>query len=178
MEVWRGISEGLSSAILNPSIILGCTDWNKGSTEIFKTIYDEFPWYTEGIHGFVDVQDVARAAVMLMNSNIQAQRFILNGINISYKDLFIKIAKAFGKNPPHKKVTKFLCEIVWRASYLKGKITGKPSILNKNSARTAMAKIEFDNGKLLKYFPDFQYTNIDNSIQSICNGLETKYNLK
>ncbi|ANI90692.1 hypothetical protein A9P82_08630 [Arachidicoccus ginsenosidimutans] len=178
MEVWRGLSEGLNAVIINPTIILGCADWNSGSTEIFKTVYEEFPYYTEGVHGFVDAQDVARAAVMLMNSDVQAQRFILNGANISYKDLFLKIANAFDKKPPHKKVTKLLAEIVWRVSYFKGKITGKPSILNKNSARIALANIQFDNRKLFKYFPDFQYTAVDVSVERICKALKGVYHLE
>ncbi|HMZ45271.1 MAG TPA: NAD-dependent epimerase/dehydratase family protein [Chitinophagaceae bacterium] len=37
MEVWRGIGEGLNAVIINPTIILGASNWSKGSTEIFKT---------------------------------------------------------------------------------------------------------------------------------------------
>ena len=50
MEVWRGIGEGLKAVIVNPTIILGAGDWNAGSTQIFKTVYNEFPWYTGGIN--------------------------------------------------------------------------------------------------------------------------------
>lgn len=177
MEVWRGISEGLNAVIINPSVILGCADWNKGSAEIFKTVYNEFPWYTQGVHGFVDVQDVARAAVMLMNSDVSSERFILNGINISYKDLFFKIAKAFNKKPPHKEVTIFLSELIWRIKYLQEKFTGKPSILNKRTARTAMAEVKYSSEKWKEYFPDFNYTDIDETISRISKELQVKYEL-
>src|SRR6478672_1289430 len=60
MEVWRGTGEGLNAVIVNPSTILGAGDWNNGSSEIFKTAYNEFPWYAEGMNGFVDVKDVAK----------------------------------------------------------------------------------------------------------------------
>src|SRR5436190_10222545 len=60
LEVWRGISEGLEGVILNPSTILGYGDWNTGSCAIFRNIYTGFKWYTSGINGFVDVEDVAR----------------------------------------------------------------------------------------------------------------------
>ncbi|MGF7231290.1 NAD-dependent epimerase/dehydratase family protein [Arachidicoccus sp.] len=178
MEVWRGISEGLKAVIINPSVILGCADWDKGSAEIFKTVYNEFPWYTEGVHGFVDVKDVAKAAVMLMDHDVSAERFILNGINISYKDLFFKMAAAFNKKPPHKEVTKFLSEVIWRVKYLQEKITGKPSILNKRTARTAMAKVEYSSGKLKEYFPHFEYTDIDKTISRISKELQIKYVLR
>ncbi|MDE1191870.1 MAG: NAD-dependent epimerase/dehydratase family protein [Arachidicoccus sp.] len=177
MEVWRGISEGLDSVIINPSIVLGCGDWEKGSTEIFKNIYKGFPWYSAGVHGFVDVRDVACAAVMLMNSDIQGQRFIINGINISYKELFSTIAQSFGIRPPYKKVTHFLSGIVWRLSSLKSFVTGKSSMITKHSARIAMQNIQFDNSKLLKFLPGFEYTDFKTSVQEICNCLKEKYNL-
>ena len=60
MEVWRGIGEGLNAVIVNPSIILGAGDWNEGSTKIFKTAFEEFPWYAQGKTGFVDVNDVVQ----------------------------------------------------------------------------------------------------------------------
>ena len=88
LEVWRGIGEGLEAVIVNPSIILGGNDWSKGSSEIFKSVYNEFPWYTEGITGVVDVRDVARAMILLMNSEINRERFILNAENLSYKKIF------------------------------------------------------------------------------------------
>jgi len=175
IEVWRGITEGLPAAIINPSIILGCSDWDNGSSQIFKTIYNGLGWYTPGKHGFVDAQDVARIAVMLMNSDITGQRFIVSGANIPFREVFIKIANAFGKKPPSKKVNKFLSELAWRASYVACAFTGKPSILTKYSARTAMATVEYNNSKLFQYFPDFRYTDIDESIKRIGDEYKKRY---
>ncbi|MEJ7674610.1 MAG: NAD-dependent epimerase/dehydratase family protein [Chitinophagaceae bacterium] len=97
MEVWRAIGEGLDAVIVNPSIILGSGNWNKGSSELFRSAYNEFPWYTEGVTGVVDVKDVARAMIMLMNSEISGEKFILNAENLSYKEIFTNIANCFGK---------------------------------------------------------------------------------
>ena len=145
---------------------------------MFKTVYDEFPWYTEGVHGFVDVQDVSRAAIALMESNTVAERFIINGANISYKELFDLIADGLGKTRPRKKVTPFLAEIVWRMKYLNGKLTGKPSILNKNTARTALAICEYDSSKLMAALPDFEFTPIGATIERTCQQLKSKYDLR
>jgi dihydroflavonol-4-reductase len=103
MEVWRSIGEGLNAVIVNPVIILGAGDWHKGSTEIFKSAYEEFPWYTEGTTGFVDVQDVCKAMIALMNSNIVAERFILSAETVSYQYIFTKLLKHFIKNHHIKK---------------------------------------------------------------------------
>jgi dihydroflavonol-4-reductase len=177
MEVWRGIGEGLQAVIVNPSIILGGNNWENGSSALFKSVYNEFKWYTEGISGFVDVRDVARAMILLMNSNITGERFILNAENLSYKELFSLMAKYFGKNPPPKKVTPFMAEIVWRLEAIKSSITGKKHLLTKETARTAQATVKYNNSKILNALPGFHFTPVANSIEDTCATLKEKYHL-
>ena len=177
MEVWRGMGEGLNIAIVNPVIILGAGDWNKGSSEIFKSAYDEFPWYTNGVSGFVDVMDVVDTMQILMQSNVQGQRFIISGMNVPYKEVFTRIAKAFNKKPPTKKVTPFLAAIVWRIEALKGAITGKTPLLTKETAATAQAVVHFDNTKFLKAFPEFKYRTINETIDRTCKELKELHQL-
>lgn len=177
IEVWRGMGEGLNVVVVNPVIILGASDWSKGSTAIFKSAYDEFPWYTEGSSGFVDVLDVVDAMILLMDSNISDQRFILSGANLPYRDIFTMIANAFEKKPPHKKVTALLAEIVWRLEGIKGSITGKSPLLTKETSRTARAAVAFDNSKLLKALPEFHYRPMQDSIERICSELIKIYQL-
>ena len=178
MEVWRGIGEGLNAVIINPSIILGNSDWTKGSAAIFKSAYDEFAWYTSGVNGFVDVQDVVNAMVQLMESPIVAQRFIISAENSSYKNLFTQIAIAFKKQPPYKQVTSFLAGIVWRLAAIKGLLSDGKPLLTKETAHTAQIKFYYDNTKLLKALPTFTYRTLVKSIDRICKELEEKYQLK
>lgn len=177
MEVWRGMSEGLSVVVVNPVIILGSGDWNGGSSGIFKSSYEEFPWYTEGTSGFVDVQDVITAMYLLMNSDVNGERFIISGHNTGYRDIFGLIAAGFNKKPPYKKVTPLLAGIVWRWEAIKALFTGKDPLLTKETARTAQAKVVFNNTKLLKALPDFSYTPLKTSIDRICTEFREKYQL-
>ena len=172
MEVWRGIGEGLQAVIVNPSLILGSGDWSKGSSEIFRSVYNEFPWYTEGVTGVVDVRDVARAMVLLMNSEINKQRFIINAENLSYKEIFTGIANCFGKKLPRKKVTPFLASVVWRMEAIKSMFTGKEPLVTKETARTALAKVYFDNSKILEALPRFKFTPINETISYTCATLQ------
>lgn len=177
MEVWRGLGEGLTSVIVNPSLILGGDNWEDGSSALFKNAYNEFPWYTNGVSGFVDVRDVARAMRLLMNSEITGQRFVLSGENLSYKEIFSSIAKCFGKKPPSKKVTPFLGEMIWRVEEIKSRLTGKKHLLTKETARTAQAKVYFDNSKILKALPQFHFTKIKDTIEFTCGLMKDKYQL-
>jgi nucleoside-diphosphate-sugar epimerase len=178
MEVWRGIGEGLDAVIVNPVIILGNGSWHTGSTSIFKSVYNRFPWYTGGASGFVDVKDVSNAMTALMNSNITAQRFIISGHNSPYRTIFNLIADAFKVPRPHKRVTPLLAAIVWRIEAVKTFFTGSSPLLTKETTLTAQAVVNFDNTKLLKALPDFSYTPLEETIHRVAGELKEKYNLQ
>lgn len=177
LEVWRGVAEGLEAVCVNPTIIFGASNWDSGSTAIFKNAYNEFPWFTEGVSGFVDVEDVVKAMMLLMNSNLSGERFILCGYNLPYQQVFSSIAKTFGKKAPIKKVTPFLAAIVWRIEAVKSWFTKKSPLLTKETAHTAQAKVYFNNSKLLTQFPEFTYNKFETTIERICKQLKIKYNL-
>jgi len=177
LEVWRGIAEGLNAVIANPSLIIGGDNWENSSSAIFKKAYEEFKWFTEGVTGFVDVRDVARAMILLMNSDITSERFILNGENISYREIFSSIASCFGKKPPYKKVNPLLAEMIWRIEKLKSLFTRSKPLLTKETVRTAQAKVYFDNQKILNALPQFNFTKIKDSIEFTCASLKEKYSL-
>jgi nucleoside-diphosphate-sugar epimerase len=176
LEVWRGIAEGLDAVVVNPTIILGAGDWESGSSQIFKTAYDEFPWYTDGVNGFVDVRDVAAIMLQLMDSNISAERFIVSAANKTYQEIFNLIAAAFHKRQPHKKVTPFIAKMVWRMEALKSRITGKDPLLTKETAASALSQERYDNSKLQSYLPHFNYRSIESTINETSRALQQKLN--
>lgn len=170
MEVWRAMGEGLQAVIVNPSTILGYGDWNSSSCAIFKTVYAEFPWYTSGINGFVDVEDVARAIVLLAEKNITGERFILNADNWSFQQLLTTIADGFGKKRPRRHATPVLGSIAWRIEKVKKIFSGKLPLLTRESARVAQSKTFFDNGKILKTLPGFSFTPLQQTISKACEN--------
>ncbi|MDN3658391.1 NAD-dependent epimerase/dehydratase family protein [Ferruginibacter paludis] len=176
LEVWRGIAEGLDAVVVNPTIILGAGDWESGSSQIFKTAYDEFPWYTDGINGFVDVRDVASIMLQLMDSNITAERFIVSAANKTYQEIFNLIATAFHKKQPHKKVTPLIAKMVWRMEALKSLITGKDPLLTKETAASALSQERYDNSKLKSFLPQFNYRSIESTINETSRALQQKLN--
>ncbi len=168
IEVWRGMAEGLPAAILNPSTIIGYGDWNNSSCAIFKTVYNEFPYFTKGINGFVYVEDVATATLKLLQSDITGERFIVNGDNWPFRQLFNSIADGFEKCRPHRNATPVLAAIAWRLEKIKSMISGQRSLLSKESARIAQTETYFDNSKLLNFLPGFMYSSLEEAIQKSC----------
>jgi dihydroflavonol-4-reductase len=168
LEVWRGMAEGLDAIILNPSTILGYGDWHSGSCAIFRNIYEEFKWYAPGINGFVDVEDVAKVSVLLLETQITEQRFIVNGDTWPFKKLMDTIADNFGKKHPSRATTPFLMALAWRVEKLKSVFSGKRPLLTKESARVAQSKTYFLNDKILETLPGFSFTPLDQSIKKAC----------
>jgi dihydroflavonol-4-reductase len=165
MEVWRGIGEGLNAAIVNPGIILGAGDWNRGPAQIMKLIARGFNYYTTGTNSWVDLEDVVSAMIVLMESDIAAERYILSAGNFSYQFILSTMAMALGKKPPSKKAGKFLSDIMWRASAIQSMLTGKKPVITRETAQTAQSNSQYDNSKFLNAFPNFAYTDINRTIE-------------
>lgn len=173
LEVWRGIAEGLNAVIVNPSVILGPGDWTKGSPSIISTVAKGLRFFTLGTTGFVDVSDVVNAMILLTESDISGERFIINGENLTYKSLFEIIAKALKVNPPQKFATPHMTEIAWRFFMLRYYLTGKNPVITKETARTSHKVSRYSNEKIINRL-DFQFKSINDSILHICKIYQSK----
>ena len=143
---------------------------------MFKNAYQEFPWYTEGTSGYVDAMDLAKIMISLMDSEIAAERFIISAENRSYKDIFTKMALAFGKKPPHKKASPFLSGIVWRLEKIKSFFSSSDPLLTKETAETAQMFVAFDNSKILNSLPAFKFRPVDETISDYSREYLVKMN--
>ena len=176
LEVWRGSAEGLKPIIVNPSVVLGPGDWNKSSTKIFKYILEEKPFYTAGRINFVDVRDVAKITVQLLNKNIYNQRFIINADSITYKELFTKIALSFDKKPPWIKVPSLLVKLTILLDRWKSRLLQKDSIIGEDLSSVANNFHTYNNNKIKKLI-NFHFRNIDDTIKWSCKELLKKIEL-
>ncbi|MBK6937272.1 MAG: SDR family NAD(P)-dependent oxidoreductase [Chitinophagaceae bacterium] len=175
LHVWRGMSEGLDTVIVNPATILGYGDWHSSSCAIFRQIHNGLKWYTSGINGFVDVEDVAKVAVLLMQSSICEQRFIACSDNWTFKKLQEQIANGFNVTAPKTAATPFLLGLAWRLEKLKSLFTGKKNLLTKESAKVAQSQTFFDNKKIQQALPEFTFTPLEETIKKACDKYIKSY---
>ena len=167
IEIWRASQEGIPVVIVNPGVILGAGFWNTGSGNLFSKIYKGFKFYSEGITGYVSVNDVVKAMILLMKSKVENERFILVSENISYREIFNAIALKFKKKKPTIKVTKLMSEIGWRLETIKSFLINKPPLLTKHSSKSIHQKRYFSSEKIKKTL-DFKFEPISKSIDNIC----------
>jgi dihydroflavonol-4-reductase len=168
MEVWRGVAEGMDAVIVNPSIIIGSSAGIEGSGTLFETVRKGLKFYTEGSMGFVDVEDVAKCMIALMNSKISGERFIISAENYSYKDITGEIAKGFGIKPPSSLAKPWMMGLAWRGAALLSAITRKAPAIDKVSAQAASVVREFDNSKIKKA-TGIDFKPVSESVKEICN---------
>ena len=171
MEVWRGIAEGLDAVIVNPAVIIGKNAGFTGSGAIFKLVKDGLKFYTDGATGIVDVEDVAKAMILLMNSEISNDRFTLSADNLHYKDFFAKIADGFGIKPPNMEAKPWMLGIAWRAAKLASIFTGKAPALTKDAAKSSFNLSYYNNEKIKKAI-EIEFKPLDKSIQEVCQALK------
>jgi len=163
-EVWRGIGEGLNAVIVNPGIMLGECEDGDPPVQLLHAANREFSFYTKGVTSWVDVADVVKALMLLMEADVQAERFIVSAGNIAYREIFTLIASALSKKPPRYYANPFMTGIAWRWSQLKNSITGTAPLLTKETANNAITFSYYNNEKLTRLLHDFTYTPINQSI--------------
>ena len=166
-EVWRAAEEGLNVVIVNPSFIIGPGDTSKSSSEAFGILRKGASWYTNGVNGYVDVRDVAHAAIKLIESDVLNQRFILNAANLSYRSFFDKVLVQLNKPKTKREAGKILLGFAWRIEKLLAAIAGRNPIITKEKVGYALQISQYDGSKIQKTI-NFNYRNIDTSIMEIC----------
>lgn len=171
MEVWRGIAEGLDAIIVNPSIIIGANSGKAGSGALFETVHKGLKFYTSGSCGFVDVEDVARSMIALMNTNISGERYIISAENRRFKQLTGEIADGFGIKQPSTLAKPWMMGIAWRAAKAISVLTGKDPAIDKVSAKAASTTRDYDNSKI-KQAIGIVFKPISETIQQVCERLK------
>jgi len=166
MEVWRGTQEGLDAIILNPGIILGGGFWRSGSGSFFKRIFKGLSYYTNGITGYVDIQDVTDIMIKLMHSDISNERFIIVSENWSFKDFIQTVSKNLKVNPPNKEAKPWQLQIAWRLDWLRHFIRGKRRRLTKQMSRSTLSESIYSSSRIKKVI-DYEFKPIKKSIEEV-----------
>ena len=173
---FRAAAENLNVAFINPCVMLGAGHWDEGSAAFFSNIYKGLPFYTNGVNAFVGVEDAANIAIQLLQKNIFNQRFIVAENNYGYKQIFDWIAQSLEVKAPSIAVGKTLSEIAWRTEVLKTLLTGKKSIITRETATTAHLKCYYSNDKIKKEL-NYNFTPIEKVIVETAKiFLESKKN--
>ncbi len=169
LEVWRGMAEGLHAVIVNPSVILGAGHWKRSSARIFDTIYRGLKYFTRGVTGYVDARDVARAMVLLMNSDKEGVRYILSAENLSFEEIFSLVAKHLGVPPPRVYVGKKMGSLTWRVERILSLLTGHAPRVTQQSIQAAHEKSFYSSDKFSADF-NFEFRPVEETVKYVAEA--------
>ncbi len=166
-EVWRGMAEGLNAVIVNPSVILGTGNWNAGRPRMIKAVWEGLRYYTTGVNGFIDVEDVVNVMIILTESEINDERFILNSENLPFREVFNIIADNLNVKRPDKFAGSFLLHSLKIFDNIRFYINGKEPRLTKHTLNSSRKIHTCSNQKIVDAI-HYQFKPVKTSIEDIC----------
>lgn len=166
LEVWRGIEEGLNAVIVNPSVILAPYILNKKTNFLINYfIKKHINYFTIGKKGYIDVNDLTEIMILLTQSEISKQRFIISAENLSFKEIIDIINSHFNHKNSNKEISKFKLNFL---RFILSIFTFGSSPLSKQIIHYLLTDDIYTNEKLQKVI-DFQFTPINKTIDNIIN---------
>lgn len=163
-EVWRAHQEGLAAVIINPSNIIGGGIWSNSSCQLIQRTAGGLRYYPSGGSGFVDVRDVAQAAIAVMESDQVGERYIVSAENRSYKNLLVPLSHALGIPPPQHVMPNWLLNFVAGAERLRCALTRKELLFTREFIRNVQSTYYYHNDKIINDL-SFQFRPLDQSLQ-------------
>jgi dihydroflavonol-4-reductase len=99
--VFDEIERGLAASIVNPGYMLGPWDWKPSSGRMLLAVAKRFmPVAPRGGTSVCDVRDVAAAILTALERGETGRRYLLGGENMTYFDLWRRMARVSGARGP------------------------------------------------------------------------------
>lgn len=171
MEVFRAAVEGLEVVVLNPALVLGPGPWERSSMQVFKYVYDQNPFYTEGCLNYVDARDLASITFAALQGKLTSrERYIVSAGALSYKQFFDQVAAAMQKKAPSIRVNSYLLTAAYYAESLRARLSGKTPLITKETLKLAQQPLVFANSKIQQAL-DYQFIPLRDTVQWTCRRL-------
>jgi dihydroflavonol-4-reductase len=145
--------KGLPVVIVNPTGIIGVRDIKPTPTgqNIVNTLNGKTPGYFGGGINFVDAEDVARGHILAAQKGKVGERYILGGVNITYKEFFDLTTQIAGLPPITKKYSRNMIMMMAYCMKFISMITRKPPMMDPANLRFLVdQEAYFDISKAVK----------------------------
>lgn len=124
--------------MVNPTFMIGPYDSKPGFGAIIIAICKErMPGCAVGGRNYIYVNDVAFGIANALEKSRIGETYIMGNQNLSYREIFDKIAHVVGVTSPKYKFPPFLIKALGLVSSIFSKITGKPPLFTPAVARIA-----------------------------------------
>lgn len=126
---------GLDAVILNPTAVIGPFDFRPSylGLALLKFYTNNLPMLVSGGYNFVDVRDVADAAIEAATAGRKGERYILSGHWLSLKELSVKTGRITRRKSAKMVAPNFLVKAGIPFLNVWAKLTGAKSLLTAES---------------------------------------------
>jgi dihydroflavonol-4-reductase len=167
LEVFRGAEEGLCVSVINPSVILAPGDWSRSSAKLFKFVWEEKPFYTEGQFNFVDVRDVVDLVFHCLQNSNHTEKYIASAGSVSFLEFFQKVASRFNKRAPTINIPAAAIGFLGILDSVRSKITGSDPFIDRKALRTNRESFIYSNQKAVQTLKK-QFRSLEETLDWCC----------
>ncbi|MEX0819150.1 MAG: NAD-dependent epimerase/dehydratase family protein, partial [Pirellulaceae bacterium] len=134
------VARGLDGVVVNPGLMFGPWDWKPSSGRMLLEVARRMtPFAPKGGGSVCDVRDVAAGILAALQRGVAGRRYILAGENLTYLDLWKRMAQVTGGSAPICRAGPLMRIMAGRSGDLLGKLTGRePDV---NSAAVGMSNL-------------------------------------
>jgi len=156
---------GYPFIVVNPTFMIGPNDFKPSSGRmVIAVAQGKVPGYPVGGKNYVYVGDAATAIANALTMGRPGQCYILGNENLSYQEMFTKVAKVVGVKPPRLGIPPFATKAFGMLGTIGGKLFGITPKVSYKMARVSCDGHYFTAKKAVKELRMPQ-TPIENAIQ-------------
>ncbi|MFN8334963.1 MAG: NAD-dependent epimerase/dehydratase family protein [Cyclobacteriaceae bacterium] len=168
----------LPAVIVNPTFMFGPYDSTPSSGAMIVALYKrKVPGFTKGGRNYLCAKDAAVAIANALTKGRIGECYILGNENLSYKEIFTKIANTVGVKPPSLAIPSFFAKLYGRIGSLTGNLTGNAPAISYPLARISADEHYYSPAKARKEL-DLPQTPVETGIRESFEWLKENGYLK
>lgn len=135
--------------VANPTYMFGPYDVKPSSGKlIVDVVRENIPGYPPGANNFVDVRDVVRGMILVLEKGKRGERYILGGDNLPYREIFERIARVANVRAPSRALPRGLANAVGFFGDMQELLFDKEPLLNSVAMKFGFCKtFQFSSAK-------------------------------
>ena len=163
------VAQGLDGVSVLPGFMVGPWDWRPSSGEMMMAIYKNWvPFAPAGGCSVADVRDVAAGIISAIEHGRAGQKYILGGENLTYLDLWQRMATVMQRPKPKLQLPDWLAETAGRFGDLASKFLKEETQVNTGATRMGQVRHWVDSSLARKEL-GYQTQSIDTALEDAWN---------
>ena len=152
---------------IQPGFIPGPRFWKISESvhQVAQFVNEGSPVYFEGGFGVVDVEDIARGALLAMDRGRNRERYILSGENVTVKGLFDILAELTGLKSPTIKLPFPVLRLIAGGMELASRFTGTRPMLDRSQIDEFAGKYGFFSSEKAKRELGYTYLSARDTLR-------------